>query len=92
MGFVTITHPHHPLYRQRVEVLRIRRGIDPDLIVRLPDGLHGAVAMSWTDYVGDSDLPSDDATPLLTLTGLRDLVALIDQWAQQQRYDKHSSI
>ena len=33
-GFVTITHPHHPLRGQRVEVVRVRRGADPDLIVR----------------------------------------------------------
>ncbi len=88
---VTIIHPHHPLYQQQVEVLRIRRGVDPDLIVRLPDGLHGAVAMSWTDYAGVAEAPSTDSPPLLALAGLRDLVALIDQWAEQPRYDKHSS-
>lgn len=79
LGFVTITHPHHPLYQRRVEVLRIRRGADPDLIVRFPDGVHAAVAMSLTDYAGVGDPPGDDTTPLLALAGLRDLVKLVAQ-------------
>src|SRR5437588_105797 len=49
LEYVTITHPHHPLSGQRCEVVRIRRGVDPDLIVRLRDGSHAAIAMSWTD-------------------------------------------
>src|SRR5688572_12348213 len=49
---VTITHPHHPLRGQRVLVVRIRQGIDPDLIVQLPDGTHASLAMSSTDYAG----------------------------------------
>src|SRR5512143_67182 len=73
-GFVTITHPHHPLYRQQVEVIRQRRGADPDFIVRLPDGQHAAVAMSWTDYAGVSDPPTTDRPVLLALTGLRQVV------------------
>ena len=85
MATITITHPHHPLYQQQVEVLRIRRGADPDLIVRLPDGMHGAVAMSWTDYAGVADTPSTEAPPLLALAGLREAVALIAQWQQQSR-------
>ena len=78
-GSVTITHPHHPLYRQRVEVLRIRHGADPDLIVRLPDGMHGAVAMSWTDYAGTPEAPANpEAVPLLLLSGLRQLIQRLD--------------
>src|SRR6516165_12645653 len=49
LEYVTITHPHHPLRGQRCEVVFIRRGIDPDLILRLADGTHAAIAMSWTD-------------------------------------------
>jgi hypothetical protein len=55
------------------------------LIVRLPDGKHGAVAMSWTDYAGVPDTPSTEAPPLLALTGLRELVALLAQWQQASR-------
>ena len=84
-GFVTITHPHHPLYQQQVEILRIRRGADPDLIVRLPDGMHGAVAMSWTDYAGIADIPSTEPPPLLALAGLRELVQRVAQRQQQSR-------
>src|SRR6266700_5225917 len=28
-GWVTVTHPHHPLYGQQVEIIRVRRGADP---------------------------------------------------------------
>ena len=85
MATITIIHPHHPLYKQQVEVLRIRRGSDPDLIVRLPDGRHGAVAMSWTDYAGVTDTPRSEPPPLLALAGLREAVALIAQWQPPSR-------
>lgn len=85
---MTITHPHHPLYQQRVEVVRIRRGRNPDLIIRLPDGTHAAVAMSLTDY---ADIPisplSGDAPPLLDLRGLRQVVQFLAQRRQAGRYD-----
>lgn len=80
-----ITHPHHPLYQQQVEIIRIRRGTDPDLIVRLPDGTHAAVAMSLTDYAGLTNPPPSESPPLLALAGLRQLVQLIEQWQQQRR-------
>jgi len=31
---VTITHPYHPLRGHRVTLVRIRHGVDPDLIVQ----------------------------------------------------------
>jgi Family of unknown function (DUF5372) len=83
-GFVTITHPHHPLRGQRVEIIRLRRGADPDLIVRLPDGRHAAIALSSTDYAA---LPGDTPEPaprhLLDLTGLRQVIQLLDHIAQR---------
>ena len=49
MEFVTITHPYHPLKGQQVEVVRVLRGPDPDLIVRFPDGRHTAYAQTLDD-------------------------------------------
>jgi hypothetical protein len=49
LEYVTIPHPHHPLCGQQCEVVYIRRGVDPDLILRLADSTHAAMAMSWTD-------------------------------------------
>jgi Family of unknown function (DUF5372) len=79
-GSVTITHPHHPLRGQQVTLIRIRQGVDPDLIVQLADGTHTALAMSSTDYAGAPvATPPGDATPLLALEGLRQVVRLIER-------------
>ena len=78
MGFVTITHPHHPLCGQRVQILRIRRGVDPDLVIRLPDGAHAAIAMSGTDYASLPALERVAGSPhLLALDGLYQAAQLI---------------
>jgi Family of unknown function (DUF5372) len=75
---VTVSRPHHPLRGQRVEVVHVRRGADPDLIVRLPDGRHAAIAQSWTT---EPDRPAAEcpaaATSLLAADGLRELAALV---------------
>ena len=84
-GFVTITHPHHPLRGQRVEIVRIRRGNDPDLIVVLPDGRHTAIALSSTDYDSSPEIPpapAPAAEHLLDLDGLRRVIQLLDRLAQ----------
>jgi hypothetical protein len=79
LEFVTIIHPYHPLNGQQVEVVRVRRGLDPDLIVRLPDGRHAAVAMSLTSYAGSTDNEQLEARlHLLDLNGLRQIVAFLD--------------
>jgi Resolvase, N terminal domain len=50
--WVRATHPHHPLHGQRVQLIRVRRGRDPDCIIRMPDGYHGAIAASLIHYGG----------------------------------------
>ena len=83
---VTITHPYHPLRGQRVTLVRVRQGADPDLIVRLPDGTHTALAMSSTDYAGaPADTPPQHPAPLLTLDGLRQVVRLVACCRQRVR-------
>lgn len=74
-----MTHPHYPLYGQRVQLVRIRRGRDPDLVVRLPDG---AIAASLTDDAGAAPCASDTGEPpLLWLDGLWQMA----RWVAQQR-------
>jgi hypothetical protein len=81
---VTITHPHHPLTGQRVDIVRIRRGPDPDLIIRLADGTHTAIAMSWTDYATPADpTPRAGVIPLLDVEGLWQTVQLLDHLRKQ---------
>ena len=84
---MTITHPHHPLRGQQLPVVSVRRGESPDVIVRLPDGSHAAVALSTTDYAADSlaDLSPVAASHLLDLQGLRQLAQLVDERRRQGR-------
>jgi hypothetical protein len=90
---VTITHPHHPLSGQHVDIVRIRRGPDPDLIIRLRDGTHTAIAMSWTDYAASPEpTPSAGVIPLLDLEGLRQMVAFLDHLRGQQRTPSQETI
>lgn len=64
-------------------MIRIRRGTDPDLIVRLPDGLHAAIAMSWTNYTAAAQpVPPPTSPHLLDLNGLRQVVQLIEHIRQ----------
>jgi hypothetical protein len=90
---VTITHPHHPLCGQQLPVLRIRRGAHPDLIVRLPDGTHAAVALHLTDYVANPDVlsPPSPTSTLLDLDGLRRAAQFIAQLRQEGRFPSAKS-
>ena len=86
---MTITHPHHPLCGQRCEVVFIRRGVDPDLVLRLDDSTHAAIAMSWTDAGQPQEAPapqSETNLPLLDLQGLRHIVALFEQLRHEGRF------
>jgi len=71
---------------QRVEVVHVRRGADPDLIVRLPDGRHAAIAQSWTTepHRPAAERPAA-ATSLLAADGLRDLAALVARLRERGR-------
>ena len=67
----------------RVEIVRIRRGNDPDLIVVAPDGRHTAIALSCTDYDSSPEIPPTvTAEHLLDLDGLRRVIQLLDRLAQ----------
>lgn len=90
---MTITHPHHPLHGQQLPVVCVRRGESPDIIVRLPDGSPSAVALSATDYAGDSaaSLPLAHTPHLLDLKGLRPMAQVIEGLRQQGRFPDPSS-
>jgi hypothetical protein len=63
-----------------------RRGEDPDLILRLPDGTHAAIALSLTHAAGPPPQASAPGPlPLLAIEGLRQAAELIAQWRQSSR-------
>jgi len=80
-----VTHPSHPLCGQQVEIIRVRRGPDPDLIIRHLDGYHGAIAASWTTYASTADVVPCEPPPLLDLDGLCQLAGVIEQLQERQR-------
>ena len=82
---MTVIHPHHPLSGQQVEIIRIRRGADPDLIIRHLDGYHGAIAASWTTYASAPGALPAEKPPLLDLEGLHLLVRLVEQLQERSR-------
>jgi Family of unknown function (DUF5372) len=81
-----VTHPHHPLCGQQVEIIRIRRGPDPDLIIRHVDGYHGAIAASWTTYASTSDALACEKPPLLDLEGLSQLAHAVERLEERSRH------
>ncbi|MDQ5853277.1 MAG: DNA recombination protein RmuC, partial [Chloroflexota bacterium] len=73
-------------YGQQVAIVRIRRGADPDFIVRLPDGPHAAIAMSLTNYIAPASVLPGAAAHLLDLGGLRQVVQLLDRLRAAGRF------
>lgn len=87
-----ITHPHHPLCGQQVEIIRVHRGADPDLIIRHRDGYHGAIAASWTSYASTPDALPSEKPPLLDLEGLCQLACVIEQLQEQHRVSRKEQL
>jgi hypothetical protein len=83
---VIVTHPHHPLYGQQVEIIRVRRGPDPDLIIRHLDGYHGAIVASWTSYSSAGDALASEKPSLLDLEGLCQLAQYVEQLEERSRH------
>ena len=82
---MTVIHPHHPLSGQQVEIIRVRRGADPDLIIGHLDGYHGAIAASWTTYASASGALAAGKPPLLDLEGLHLLAQVVEHLQQRSR-------
>jgi len=71
---VTITHPHHPLNGQKCELIKVRRGPNAVLVVKMPDGKQARLPRDWTDY---DMLTAPDF--LLPIEGLREIIKIIDE-------------
>jgi len=77
---VTITHPHHPLNGQKLELIGVRRGPNPLLLVKMPNGVRARVPRDWTDYGRSSlDDVSTDPNHILSIEGLRKMIKIISQ-------------
>ena len=79
MEWVTIIHPCHPLYSQRLKVVGLYRSDELWIIVQLPDSPHARIPAAWTDYGAplEGDLPTAPRH-LLDLDGLRQVIQVID--------------
>jgi hypothetical protein len=69
-----------------VEIIRLRRGPDPDLIIRHVDGYHGAIAASWTSYASAADAFAAEKPLLLDLEGLCHLARRVEQLEERSRH------
>jgi len=67
---VTITHPHHPLRGQQLPIVGIRHGASPDVIVRLPDGSHGAIQSPVKDRLVGTTSGTGDCVSHYTNAGI----------------------
>jgi len=75
---VTVTHPHHPLNGQKLELVGVLRGPDSPLVVKMPDGSRARMQRDWTDYTslaGDCDLTN--ITHLLSVESLREIIKIV---------------
>ena len=62
-----VTYPGHPFFGQKLEVIRLCKGHNPDLIVRLPDGICTTIANRFTDYFAPIPLDTENqANPALS--------------------------
>src|SRR5436305_125811 len=71
--------------------VRIRRGAHPDLIVRLPDGTHIAIATGSTDYAGAPAVAPAGPPRLLALTGLRQAAQFLERLRREGRWPTRPS-
>jgi hypothetical protein len=69
-----------------VEIIRVRRGPDPDLIIRHIDGYHGAIAASWTSYASAAEPLASEKPPLLDLEGLCHLARYVEHLEERSRH------
>jgi len=90
LGWVTITHPFHPLSQQQFSVLKRRRvsGVQT-LIIRHPNRGSFAVAEEWTDWgqpsiAGDIELQNT----LLEFESLLELADLVKQLTKAEGVDE----
>jgi hypothetical protein len=77
-GDVTVVAPTHPLCGERLAAIGFRRKHNELLlVVVLPDGTPGMIAVEATDIFGERVAADGDPTPL-SVEGVRRLRALID--------------
>lgn len=89
---ITITHPHHPLSGQRIELLNVLRGPNSRLVVKMPDDSRALLPRDWTDYGCPAEsCESVRVTHLLPVEGLRELIKIIDQTERETLKNESSA-
>ena len=92
---MTITHPAHPRYGEKAEVIRVCKGSDPDLIVRFPDGSHSPIFASFTDYFSPTPTTTtqiENQTPFQTRGVAHEGEALLSGIVRCVRYGRKMKV
>ncbi|MBA3826851.1 MAG: hypothetical protein H0X24_23530, partial [Ktedonobacterales bacterium] len=75
---IQVIAPHHPLYGQRLPLLRrLRKRGEPLVVVRLPSGATQQLPQRWTDLGVLPPHPRPETLPRFSLVSLRDLLHIL---------------
>jgi hypothetical protein len=76
---VTVIHPHHYLFGQRVEIIRNLPNADSDdVVILLPNNTYTVISLQLTDYYSSDGEALPTTNHLLDITGLSKIAKLID--------------
>lgn len=79
---ITITHPQHHLFGQKIKDFQIDHG-NSSITVEREDGSRELIPLSWTDYVVPVSCPSGEDLPLLELKGLLEMLKIIKHFKEE---------
>jgi Family of unknown function (DUF5372) len=90
---IVVTYPHHPLFEQQFEFVRLRRGKQPLVEIRLPTGNTARLPVDYTDYLSANSADSFTNNHvaeenLLDMDGLLKVVGLISAIKGRRRVRK----
>ena len=76
---VTVVSPEHHLYGKKGEIVKVGGvGRNANITIKLPDGNHSVLPLSYTDYVELlEDDPAQNEMPLICAEHLNEVIPII---------------